>query len=348
MALSAFLLLCYNPFWLWDVGFQLSYSAVLSIIIFFRPVYNWFYFPNKLLDLIWKLNAVTISAQLLTFPFTIYHFHQLPTMFLFTNLVAVPLSSIILMGEILLCVIFFLEPAANLIGLLLGRCIYVMNTYIERFDMVSFSVWRGLYINTIQAILLLIMILAFSYWLIEKYKPLLWAFLFSTLIFICLRSISFIHSAKQSKMIIYNVPKFSAIDIFSGRENCFMGDSLLLTDAFLQNFHINPSRVMHRIKTISPANILQGNYLFGKLRMMVVHSKINFSQAEQKEPVDILLLCKNPKISIPDIARRFSIGQVVVDGSVPAWKSAQWKKDCLALSIPFFDVKENGAFVMNF
>jgi competence protein ComEC len=47
MALSAFVLLCINPFWLWDVGFQLSYTAVLSIVVFFRPVYNWFYLPIK-------------------------------------------------------------------------------------------------------------------------------------------------------------------------------------------------------------------------------------------------------------------------------------------------------------
>jgi competence protein ComEC len=91
LALSAFLLLCYNPYWLWDVGFQLSYAAVLSIIMFFRPVYNWFYFPNKIIDFLWKLNAVTIAAQLLTLPISIYHFHQIPTLFLFTNMVAVPL-----------------------------------------------------------------------------------------------------------------------------------------------------------------------------------------------------------------------------------------------------------------
>src|SRR6188768_1570053 len=65
LALSASLLLCINPYWLWDVGFQLSYAAVLSIVIFMRPIYNWFYTKNKLLDLIWKLNAVTIAAQIL-------------------------------------------------------------------------------------------------------------------------------------------------------------------------------------------------------------------------------------------------------------------------------------------
>src|SRR5262245_60738277 len=44
LALSAFILLCINPYWLWDVGFQLLYAAVLSIVIFMQPIYNWFYF----------------------------------------------------------------------------------------------------------------------------------------------------------------------------------------------------------------------------------------------------------------------------------------------------------------
>src|SRR6187399_1267692 len=84
LALSALLLLCINPYWIWDVGFQLSYAAVLSIVIFMQPIYHWFYIKNKTLDFIWKLNAVTIAAQILTVPIGIYHFHQFPLNFLLT------------------------------------------------------------------------------------------------------------------------------------------------------------------------------------------------------------------------------------------------------------------------
>src|SRR5215218_11087265 len=71
LALSAFLLLVYNPFWLWDVGFQLSYAAVLSIVAFYRPIYSWFYFPNKLPDFLWKTMAISIAAQILTTPISL-------------------------------------------------------------------------------------------------------------------------------------------------------------------------------------------------------------------------------------------------------------------------------------
>ena len=81
MSVSAFLLLCINPFWLWDVGFQPLYAAVLKHYHIYAPVYSWFSFNNKIVDTIWKMNAVTIAAQVLTLPLSIYHFHQFPTMF---------------------------------------------------------------------------------------------------------------------------------------------------------------------------------------------------------------------------------------------------------------------------
>jgi competence protein ComEC len=97
---SAFLLLCYNPFWLWDPGFQLSYAAVLSILLFMNPIYRARVFHSKILAAIWKSMAICLSAQILTAPISVYHFHQFPNYFLISNLLAVTLSSIILIGEI--------------------------------------------------------------------------------------------------------------------------------------------------------------------------------------------------------------------------------------------------------
>ena len=154
LAFSAFLLLCINPFWLWDAGFQLSYAAVLSIVLFMRCVYNWIYLKNRMLDMLWKLNAVTIAAQILTVPICLYHFHQFPNYFLFTNIVAVPLSSFILIGEIFLCAISVVPALALLTGKLLSSMIWIMNSYVELIDSMPFSTWEGLYVDTSQVFLL--------------------------------------------------------------------------------------------------------------------------------------------------------------------------------------------------
>ena len=82
LAGSAFLLLCYDPYYLLDPGFQLSFAALTSILIFNQPIRNLFETKNKLIGYVYDLVAVTLAAQILTLPVSIYHFHQFPVYFL--------------------------------------------------------------------------------------------------------------------------------------------------------------------------------------------------------------------------------------------------------------------------
>lgn len=332
------------------MGFQLSYAAVLSIVIFMRPIYNWFYIKNKLLDFIWKLNAVTIAAQVLTIPPIIFHFHQFPNYFLLTNFIAVPLSSIILLGEIFLCAVFFIPFAATWVGKILSWLIGVMNSYIERIELLPYSLWDSLQISIIQTILLYIIAAGAGYWLLEKNKRGLKIAVLALLGFVLIRSYSFIETNRQQKIIVYNVPQRQAIDIIHGRDYLFEGDSDLLQDAFLRNFHLKPSRILYRVPVTSGSNNIDGEnnyFVFGSKKVMLINSSISFSTAEKKQPVDLMVISKNPKINMTYLANSFDINQVVFDGSVPAWKIKAWKQDCDSLHIPVHDVNEKGAFVMN-
>jgi competence protein ComEC len=345
LALSAFVLLCINPYWLWDVGFQLSYAAVLSIILFFQPVYNWLYFPNKAVDFIWKLNAVTIAAQVLTLPISIYHFHQFPLLFLLTNLVAVPLSSAILLGEIGLCLLSLVPPAAKLVGLVLSKLIFWMNSYVEQLDGVSFALWNGLSINLLQLFLLTSFALAFSYWWMERKKALLQASVVCLLFFFSLRSFSFIQRQQQQKLIVYNVPKHKAIDLISGRSCSFIGDRELMLDDFYRNFHIQPSRILHRIDSLNFSHRLLHHFSAGGKRLLLIDNAAQVPPLP--ESFDVVVLSKNPRVYLNKLAQQIRIRQLVIDGSVPQWKARLWKKDCAVLNIPCHDVTEKGAFVMN-
>lgn len=163
LAVSAFIIVCLNPFSLWDIGFQLSYAAVLSIVIFMRPVYNLIFFTNGLVDLIWKMNAVTISAQILTFPLCIYHFQQFPNYFLLSNFVAVPLSTMILFAEIILVAIFFITPVSAILGDLIGWLIRVMNNFILKIESLPYSVSQGITISIVQLLFLYGFIILLAY-----------------------------------------------------------------------------------------------------------------------------------------------------------------------------------------
>jgi len=351
LALSALMLLCINPFWLWDVGFQLSYAAVLSIVIFMRPIYHWFYFENKIVDFIWKLNAVTIAAQILTVPLSIYHFHQFPNYFMLTNFIAVPLSSLILLGEILLCAVAYIPAVALWVGKLLYVLIWLMNTWIEKIESLRFSLWDGLYIDVFQMVLLFFSITGISLWLMNQQKRSLIFGLSFLLCFIVLRTFSFQAASMQQKIIVYNIPQKKAIDIIDGRHYQFMGDTDLLDDAFLQNFHLKPSRTFYRISSSETNTDISTKKSFIKLanaRIMMIDSSLHFIPTSEKSPIDLLVISKNPKLYFTQLHKSFNIKQVVFDGSCPSWKVKYWKKDCDSLNIPWYDVTEKGAFVMNF
>lgn len=347
LALSAFILLAYNPFWLWDVGFQLSYAAVVSIVTFYRPIYNWFYFPNKILDFIWKTMAISIAAQILTTPISLYHFHQFPVLFLLTNIVAVPLSSLILFDEIFLCAVSLLPIIATYVGKIVQLLIYWMNSYIEKIERVSFSLWNGFSINILQTVLLSIAAVAICFWLMDRRKWMLWTALGSVLIFTVLRSLSFNEAYGQKKLIVYNVPKYTAIDLIDGRTYNFIGDSTLLYDDFIRNFHIQPSRVLHRMNQNQALPINCHDFEFCSKHIAIIDSTQYFSSAGSKQKIDVLILSGNPKLYISNLLRTFEINQIVIDGSVPQWKAKLWKHDCDSLNIHCFNVSEKGAFVMN-
>ncbi|MFY0675122.1 MAG: ComEC family competence protein [Bacteroidia bacterium] len=106
---SCFLLLVINPRLIYDVGFQLSYLAVLGILVFQPIISKLWLAPNKVLQFIWDLVTVSFAAQLAVAPLTIYYFHQLPLIFPVSNLIAIP-------GAFLVVVFGGILQLANLIS----------------------------------------------------------------------------------------------------------------------------------------------------------------------------------------------------------------------------------------
>ena len=189
LAASAFFLLCYDPYWLWDIGFQLSYAALVSIVIFMKPIYHLYSSTNSILDGLWKLNAVTLAAQVLTLPVCIYYFHQFPTLFLLTNCIAVPLSSLILMGEIGLCSVSFIKGIAGAVGWGLFWLLKLMNGVVETISRYPFSTITGLEINFRQVIFMYVFIAAVGFWLIRKKRAGLFVALVAGILFMAVRLI---------------------------------------------------------------------------------------------------------------------------------------------------------------
>ena len=86
LAATAFLMLVCRPFWLFDLGFQLSFLAVMAIVIIQPKLYALWPVKHRLLRYLWGLVTVSVSAQLVTAPLILLCFSRFSTHFLLTNL----------------------------------------------------------------------------------------------------------------------------------------------------------------------------------------------------------------------------------------------------------------------
>ncbi len=349
LAVSAFAMLCFNPFYLWDVGFQLSYAAVLSIVTFMKPVYNWFYLNNKILDAIWKMNAVTISAQVLTLPIVLYYFHQFPNLFLITNFVIVPLSSIILFSELALLMVSGAPLLATWMGAMCSAMLRGMNNFIGYMNAIPFSVTENIRMSLPQAIVLAVFIMSLSYWMLRKHKNSLFVGLAAVFVFFVMKGTEIIFTTRQQKLIVYNVPQHTSIDFIYEDKFYFMGDSAVAADGFLKNFHLKSARTIFGIQPAVQLENLRITFPFvefGQKKILLVDQPYRF-QSSQKIPVDLIIIAKNPKLYISELTETFDCKQIVFDGSNALWKINQWKKDCDSLHLPHHSTADKGAFEMN-
>ncbi len=178
---SALLMLLYNPMYLFDVSFQLSYGAVLSIIIIYPMLESLHKTKNPMVKYVWGLFCVSLSAQLGVTPLCIYYFHQFPVYFLLTNLLIVPLISPVLIGMIIsLSVRSFLDiPAWCFFPVeYLLRIIVQIVEFIEK---LPFAIVENFYPNEIQVALTYIMLFFVVFYL--KNRRVLHFYLFQLFLF---------------------------------------------------------------------------------------------------------------------------------------------------------------------
>ena len=216
------------------------------------------------MDKVWKLAAVSLAAQILTFPVCLYYFHQFPTIFLFTNLLTVPLSTIILFVEIFLVAFSWIPQIGFWIGKLTWWLIWLMNKIILFFNDLPYALWDRIPATVTSTLLLYSVVCCTAFWLLNKNKIALKLSLVALFTFTFLNAYTKWSVAHQQKIIVYNVPQHQAIDFINGSHYKFIGDSVLFVDGMLQNFHIKPGRIALQLNNNNevPGTLFQRNYFF--------------------------------------------------------------------------------------
>jgi competence protein ComEC len=360
---SLLLLLFWKPLYLMDTGFQLSYMAIGGIILIYKPLSNIYNPGNWLANQIWGILAVSIAAQIATFPLSLYYFHQFPNYFMLTNIIVIPLSSLVIYTGILL---LFLE-SVPFISIVVAKAfivfIWSLNTAIHFIEELPLSTFRGVFI-TIPQMILLYAVFASAGMLIFTKRKLWLAMVFLILIVFAGTSvISKIERLGRHRMVIYRFRESSAIEFIQQGRSILMGNRIfLLTDYSndnLQNmrnvlaYHeklkllVNP--LVENMKSFTDDQFFRkGNFIqfYGK-RIAIINREIK-GRFERKICVDILLVTGNPRLKIADLLNAYSFNEIIIDGSTPQWKIQKWIAEAKQIKIRGYSVDQSGIIIRDF
>lgn len=340
---SAFVLLCYKPYWLFDIGFQLSYSAVLSIVIFMKPVHHLLFVPNKILDYFWQLCAVTIAAQILTTPVSLYYFHQFPVFFIIANFIAVPLSGLILISELILCGLYIVQAVASPMGKITGWCISIMNKSIIHIDELPYSIISNIRFDFIQLLLIYIGISSLTIFLFHKKKAGLYFFLIAGLFIISISSIKNIQHRTQQMFIVYHISKSHLSEIITGN-NAFIRSRIDPESVDAASKAVTALHSLYKISNIKKITHDHNLLKFGGSTILFVDSNQE-DEFDIKDNIHLIVISGN-NLNCQLILDKYQPDIIVMDASNSFHNTNTWKTACKKRSIRFHDVADKGAFVM--
>jgi competence protein ComEC len=346
---SALILLLINPNYLFDIGFQLSYVAVLGIV-FFQPMFkNLLVVHNKPLRWCWELFCVSIAAQIATFPLGMFYFSKFSNYFLLTNYLAIPISTLIIYAGVLLFVVPGIPLIATWVAWCLNWLLKALNGSVVFVDKLPFSTAHTWY-SELDTILVYLIIAGISIFILQKRFAALTFALCCLLIFQGTRIYSIVHSHQQTEMIVYSDWKTTAVNfIHKG------GHSLYTTDFKRTKVLASPFWMQRRL----PEPTLLGNtatqefvdnfYVFeGKKIALITDTTWRNKLSDNRIELDYLILGNKSSLRFRDIESMFEPKLVIVDETYPVWETERLKKACLEKDIAFYSTRENGAFRVNF
>lgn len=316
---SAFLMLVWNPFQLFDLGFQLSFTAVLSMLLVI-PLFSNIYVKNRYIRYFRNILIISIAAQIGTAPLTLYYFGTFPTYFFITNLLIIPLVGLIIYNAVALSVA---AMAGLAIPTLSYYLLYVplsfykiltraLTSITKFFESLPFSQLQDISLSSFGLFLLWALITTFIYFIIHKSSKALISSLICCFILIILT----IHTKieKRDSLNIYNKPTETKVILHTGWKQTEIRDN-------------------------TKNSIIDLN---GKKYIILSQDIWKDKFSESKLDIDYLHIVNNNSVSLHSLQQKFNIQKVILDSSLSPNTLKRLISECEKLRIPYYDISENG------
>jgi competence protein ComEC len=342
LLVSILLILLFQPSFLFDVGFQLSYVA-LFFILWLQPLLAQLWVPkNKVVNYFWEILTVSFAAQIGAFPLSIYYFHQFPGLFFVTNLVIIPFVTVIMGLGVLVMVLAVFDYVPLFLAKGLEWSIFILNKIINAIASLEQFIIRDIPFNWTILLSLYLLIISLVLWFKKpSFKKLLLALTTVILFQITYFEIHWTNQS-QKEFVIFHSKKNTLITERNGENSTlFANDSLLRTAS--ENKTLT-SYLMGNFSYLKSKEKLQNTLYFQDKKILVLDS---LGVYPKNSTPDIVVLTQSPKINMDRMFQTLKPEMVVADGSNYKTYISLWEATCLKNKIPFHATGEKGFYRLN-
>ncbi len=336
---SMLLILLFDPNYLFDVGFQLSYLAVFAIVFCYPVVQHYFTFKNWILNYFGQLVGVSLVAQLGVLPLSIYYFKQIPLLFLIGNIIAIPITSF------LLCA-WFIQMLLSLISVKVFAIFTPFLSWISTFcfDSLSrlsdyFSVKTiDYHITILQTVLALLMIFTL-FWFFQK-KGLYKVYVFLSIVvffqLITLKNIT--ENKNKQEVVVMSDANNVVITNRVGSKIHQIGKVNKFTLQSLKNYELHTNS---KVKSIDS---LQNSFVLNDKKWLIIDSLAVYP----KQQFDYVVLHQNPKINLDRLMQNVQPKMILLHNGNYQYLVDEYVEYFKKRKIPYHDMRTKGSYVINY
>jgi competence protein ComEC len=355
---TAFVLLLAEPAWLFSVGFQLSFIAVLSIVLFYRHIYVWATVPTikatgrgvykKLLQwvydiprTIWSAVAMSIAAEILIAPIVIYYFHTFPVMFVIANVAALLFMSVVLIMGMMLVV---LSNVALLTGWLASSIIWLVDEFsiiVYYLQGVGPESFNRLTLTGYELLLMYITIAGLAWYMIRQYKPALFGGLSAMCLLLLSTCIGKWEQLRQHKLVVYNIKGVNHIELITGKTYSVVYFDTIAGEA--AEYATSQAHICWGVKEQKPTHDREVFYINNKTVLLFGRNTLPAGHFH----ADYLILNAPGKVNAQELKRVFSPAVIVIGNNHTRRQQAAIVADCIREGLTTHIISRKGALVLS-
>jgi len=342
LVISMFFLLLFNPYYLFEVGFQLSYLAVFSIVWIQPKLYNLWKTKFWILDKLWQLLTVSAAAQIGVLPLSLFYFHQFPGLFFVSNLVIIPVLGIILTAGIVIIILSVLQIAPQFMVDAFIFVIQQMNLFVGWIADQEYFIIQQISMSFLVMIALYVFLFFGLKWT-EKKVFYRFALVLISVVFVQTVFIFEKYKAQSAnEFIVFNQSKETTVGKRNGNKIQFdtSTDSLKANANFKMAYMVGAG-----LDEFLPSEKIKNLYYFKNETILIVDS-LGIYKLHSVKPT-IVILRQSPKINLDRLLRFLNPKLIIADGSNYKSYLKDWEQTCLKNKTPFHNTLQKGAFILN-